>query len=127
MAITNTSAVSRSSRYPDMDVEDLIASYEAREPRYTERDFMRRWAQIKSVRTMGMVRNSADRAPDDRMVALLASGRVSDAEYFRLAGLLGVDSAGLIYTDPSVQPSFAELLRAGWKAFVRFLTSLRRN
>jgi hypothetical protein len=109
-----------------MDAEALIASYEARAPLYTERDFMLRWAQIKSARTIGMMGSPADKAPDDRMVALLASGRVSDAEYFRLAGLLGVDSAGLIYTEPGVGRSFAEQLRAAWRALARFINSLRR-
>jgi hypothetical protein len=109
-----------------MDAEALIASYEARAPLYTERDFMLRWAQIKSAHTMGMMGSRGYRAPDDRMVGLLASGRVSDAEYFRLAGLLGFDSAGLIYTEPSAERSFAEQLRMAGKALVRFLTRLRR-
>ncbi len=109
-----------------MDVEALIASYEARQPLYTERDFMLRWAQIKSARTMGMAGGPAEKAPNDRMVALLASGRVSDAEYFRLAGLLGFDSAGLIYTEPSAERSLAEQLRAAGRALVRLLSSLRR-
>jgi hypothetical protein len=109
-----------------MDAEALIASYEARQPLYTERDFMLRWAQIKSARTMGMVGGPADKAPNDRMVALLASGRVSDAEYFRLAGLLGFDSAGLIYTEPSAERGFAQQLLAAWRALVRFVTRLRR-
>jgi hypothetical protein len=109
-----------------MDAQALIASYEAREPLYTERDFMLRWAQIKSARTMGMAGGPADKAPDDRMVALLASGRVSDAEYFRLAVLLGVDSAGLIYTEPSKEFSVVEQLLAVWRAFARFVTRLRR-
>lgn len=110
-----------------MDAEALIAGYEARQPLYTERDFMLRWAQIKSARTMGMAGGPAEKAPNDRMVALLASGRVSDAEYFRLAGLLGVDSAGLIYTEPGVERDFAAQLRAVWRALARFLTRLRRD
>jgi len=32
-----------------MDTEALIASYEAREPLYTEGDFMRRFAEIKAA------------------------------------------------------------------------------
>ncbi len=111
----------------DVDAEALVASYEARAPRYTERDFMLRWAQVKGAHTMGIARGSADKAPDDRMVSLLASGRVSDAEYYRLAGLLGVDSAGLIYTEPAIQRSFAQQLLAAWKALGRFVNSLRRN
>ncbi len=109
-----------------MDPEALIASYEAREPLYTERDFMLRWAQIKSARTMGIAGGPAEKAPNDRMVGLLASGRVSDAEYFRLASLLGFDSAGLIYTEPSVERSFADQLLAVWRALVCFVSRLRR-
>jgi hypothetical protein len=121
------SAINRSSQFPDMDPEALIASYEAREPLYTEGDFMRRFAEIKNARAIGIAGGSADKAPGDWMIALLASGRVSDAEYFRLAGLLGVDSAGLIYSEPAVERSFAELLRATWRAFLHFLAGLRRD
>lgn len=110
-----------------MDPEALIASYEAREPLYTEGDFMRRFAEIKNARAMGISGGSADKAPDDWMIALLASGRVSDAEYFRLAGLLGVDSAGLIYSGPSVEGDFAEQLRGAWRALIHFLSRLRRE
>jgi hypothetical protein len=112
---------------PDMDPEALIASYEAREPLYTERDFMKRFVEIKKARAFGISGGSADRAPDDWMIALLASGRVSDAEYFRLAGLLGVDSAGLIYSEPAAKRSFAEQLGAAWKALMHVLTALRRQ
>ena len=110
-----------------MDPQALIASYEAREPLYTERDFMKRFAEIKTARTVGISGDSTGKAPDDWMIALLASGRVSDAEYFRLAGLLGVDSAGLIYAEPPVERSFAEHLRAAWKALIHVLTALRRQ
>jgi hypothetical protein len=110
-----------------MDPEALIASYEAREPLYTERDFMRRFTEIKKARAVGILGGSAGKAPDDWMIALLASGRVSDAEYFRLAGLLGVDPAGLIYSEPSVKRSFAEQLHAAWKALIHVLTALRRE
>jgi hypothetical protein len=110
-----------------MDPEALIASYEAREPLYTEGAFTRRFAEIKNARAIGISGGSADKAPDDWMIALLASGRVSDAEYFRLAGLLGVDSAGLIYSEPSVERDLAEQLRAGWRALIHFLTGLRRE
>ena len=110
-----------------MDPEALIASYEAREPLYTEGDFMRRFAEIRQARAFGISGDSAGKAPADWMIALLASGRVSDAEYFRLAGLLGVDSAGLIYSEPSPKPSFAEQLHAAWKAFNHVLTALRRQ
>jgi hypothetical protein len=110
-----------------MDPETLIASYEAREPLYTEADFMRRFAEIKNARAFGISGGSANKAPDDWMIALLASGRVSDAEYFRLAGLLGVDSAGLIYSEPSVERSFAEQLREAWKALTGVLRALRRQ
>jgi hypothetical protein len=110
-----------------MDPEALIASYEAREPLYTEGDFMRRFAEIKNARAIGITGGSADKAPNDGMIALLASGRVSDAEYFRLAGLLGVDSAGLIYSEPSVERSFAEQLRVAWRALIRFVSGLRRR
>jgi hypothetical protein len=109
-----------------MDPHALIASYEAREPLYTEGDFMRRFAEIKSARAIGISGGSADKAPADWMIALLASGRVSDAEYFRLASLLGVDSAGLIYSEPSVERDFAGQLRAAWRAFIHVLTRLRR-
>ena len=109
-----------------MDPQALIASYEAREPLYTERDFMKRFAEIKTARTVGISGDSTGKAPDDWMIALLASGRVSDAEYFRLAGLLGVDSAGLIYSEPSAGRTFAGQLRAAWTAFVHVLTRLRR-
>jgi hypothetical protein len=110
-----------------MDLEALIASYEAREPLYTEGDFVKRFAEIRSARAFGVSDTLAEKAPDDWMVALLASGRVSDAEYFRLARLLGVDSAGLIYSDPAAKRSFAELLRAAWKALIHALTALRRD
>jgi hypothetical protein len=109
-----------------MDPEALIASYEAREPLYTEGDFMRRFAEIRNARAIGIAGGSAGKAPDDGMIALLASGRVSDAEYFRLADLLGVDSAGLIYSEPAVERGLAEILRAAWRAIVRVLTRLRR-
>jgi hypothetical protein len=110
-----------------MDPEALIVSYEEREPRYTERDFMRRFAEIKNARAFGISDGSADKAPNDRMIALLASGRVSDAEYFRLARLLGVDSAGLIYSEPSAERHFIEQLRAALRALTHFLTKLRRD
>jgi len=109
-----------------MDAEALIASYEAREPLYTEGDFVKRFDEIRNARAIGISGASAEKAPDDWMVALLASGRVSDAEYFRLARLLGVDSAGLIYSEPATQRSFAELLRAALRALGHFLSSLRR-
>jgi hypothetical protein len=124
--VANVTPADRSGQRPDMDVEALIASYEARKPLYTERDFMLRWAQIKNARTAGITGGPADKAPDDRMVALLASGRVSDAEYFRLAALLGFDSAGLIYTEPAVERSLAEQLRAVWRVFMRLVARLRR-
>ena len=110
-----------------MDTEALIASYEAREPLYTEGDFLRRFAEIKTARAIGISGGSADKAPDDWMIALLASGRVSDAEYFRLAALLGVDSAGLIYAEPPAERSFVEQLRAVWTAISRFVARLRRE
>jgi hypothetical protein len=112
---------------PDMDLEALVASYEAREPLYTEAEFMRRFAEIKTARAIRISGGSPDKAPDDWMIALLASGRVTDAEYFRLAALLGVDSAGLIYSEPSVGRSFAEHLRAAWSAVIRVLARLRRE
>ncbi len=120
-------AVNRSSQCPDMDPQTLIASYEAREPLYTEGDFMKRFAEIKNARAVGISGGSAERAPDDWMIALLASGRVSDAEYFRLASLLGVDSAGLIYSEPAAALSFAGQLRAAWRALARFIAGLRRQ
>ena len=110
---------------PEPDLDALIAGYEARQPRYTEGDFVRRFAEIKNARAIGVSGGSAGRPPDDWMIALLASGRVSDAEYFRLAGLLGADSAGLIYVEPP-ERSFSEQLLAAWKGFTRFVTSLRR-
>lgn len=110
-----------------MDPKALIASYEARAPLYTEGDFMRRFAEIQSARAIGISGGSADKAPGDWMIALLASGRVSDAEYFRLAGLLGVDSAGLIYSEPSVERTFAERLRAAWGMLIHLVTRLRRD
>ena len=110
-----------------MNPEVLIASYEARKPLYTEGDFVSRFAQIKNARTIGISGGSAGKAPDDWMIALLASGRVSDAEYFRLAGLLGVDSAGLIYAEPSAKRTFAEHLYAAWRAIIHLLTRLRRE
>jgi hypothetical protein len=116
-----------SSQCPDMDPEALIASYEAREPRYTEGDFLRRFAEIKKARAIGISGASADKAPEDWMIALLASGRISDAEYFRLTRLLGVDSTGLIYSEPPVARSLAEQLRADWRAFVQILIRLRRE
>jgi hypothetical protein len=61
------------------------------------------------------------------MVALLASGRVTDAEYFRLARMLEVDPAGLIHAEPAPKRSFAELLLAAWRGFSRFVGSLRRE
>jgi hypothetical protein len=110
-----------------MDPQTLIAGYEAREPLYTEGDFMKRFAEIKSARAIGISGMAADRAPDDWMIALLASGRVSDAEYFRLAHLLGVDSAGLIYSEPSAGRTFAEQLRAAWRALIHVIARLRRH
>jgi hypothetical protein len=110
-----------------MDAEALIAGYEARKPRYTERDFMKRFAEIKNARAIGIAGSSADKAPSDRIVALLASGRVSDAEYFRLAGLLGFDSGGLIYSEPAVERGFAEWLNAAWKETMRLIAKLRRD
>jgi hypothetical protein len=110
-----------------MDPEALIASYEARKPRYTEGDFLRRFAEIKKARAIGISGASAAKAPDDWMIALLASGRISDAEYFRLTRLLGVDSTGLIYSEPAVERSVAEQLRAAWMALVRLLAGLRRE
>ena len=103
-----------------------MSNYEAREPVYTERDFVRRFAEMKNARAIGISGGSADKAPDDRMIALLASGRVSDAEYYRLAGLLGVDSAGLIYSEPPVERDFAEQLRGAWRALLHLLSRLRR-
>ena len=116
----------RPSPRADMDAEALIAGYEARDPLYTERDFLLRWAQIKGARATGISGGPATKPPSDRMVALLASGRVSDAEYFRLAGLLGVDSAGLIYAEPAARPSVAAQLRAVWRALSRVVARLRR-
>jgi hypothetical protein len=110
-----------------MDLEALVADYEARKPLYTEGDFVERFTQIKAARTTGMSNGPDDKAPDDWMIALLASGRVSDAEYFRLARLLGVDATGLIYSEPVVERSFAELLRAALQAIGRFVSSLRRD
>jgi hypothetical protein len=109
-----------------MDPEAFRTSYEARAPLYTEGDFMRRFAEIQNARAIGISDGSVDKAPDDWMIALLASGRVSDAEYFRLARLLGVDSAGLIYSEPAAKRSFAELFRAALRAIGRFVSQLRR-
>jgi hypothetical protein len=109
-----------------MNPETLIAGYEAREPLYTEGDFMKRFAEIKNARAIGISGGSADRAPDDWMIALLASGRVSDAEYFRLAHLLCVDSAGLIYSEPSAGRTVVQQLRAAWRALAHLLARLRR-
>lgn len=106
-----------------MDVEALIASYEDRRPLYTEGDFVERFTLIRAARISG---GSAERPPDDRMVALLASGRVTDAEYFRLARLLGVDSTGLIHAEPPPQPRLAETLLAAWRGFARLVSRLRR-
>jgi hypothetical protein len=110
-----------------MDPQTLIAGYEARTPLYTEGDFMRRFAEIKNARAIGISDGSAERAPDDWMIALLASGRVSDAEYFRLAHLLGVDSAGLIYSETATALTFTGQLRAAWRALARFIAGLRRQ
>lgn len=112
---------------PDMDVEELIATYDARKPLYTEGDFVKRFAEIKAARTEGPLGARRERAPDDWMVALLASGRVTDAEYFRLARLLEVDSTGLIYSEPPPRRSYAELLLAAWRGFAGFVNSLRRE
>ena len=109
-----------------MDTETLIASYEAREPLYTEYDFVKRFAEIKNARTDGPLGARRERAPEDWMVALLASGRVTDAEYFRLARLLDVDPAGLIYSEPPKQRSVVELLLAGWRGLSAFVEKLRR-
>jgi hypothetical protein len=110
-----------------MDPQTLIASYEAREPLYTEADFVKRFAEIKNARAIGISGGSADRAPDDWMIALLASGRVSDAEYFRLADLLGVDSAGLIYSEPAAEWTLAKLLRTAGEGLIHFIAGLRRR
>jgi hypothetical protein len=69
-----------------MNPEAFIASEEAREPLYTEGDFVRRFAEIKKACAIGIMGGSAEKVPDGGRIALLASGRVSDAEYFRLAG-----------------------------------------
>jgi hypothetical protein len=111
----------------DMDPAALIARYEARAPLYTEGDFVRRFAEIKDARAIGISDGSAGKPPGDRVIALLASGRVSDAEYYRLAERLGVDSAGLIYSEPPVERGFAERLREAWRALGRLLVSLRRE
>jgi hypothetical protein len=111
---------------PDMDVEELIATYDARKPLYTEGDFVERFTEIKAARTPGPLGARRERPPDDWMIALLASGRVSDAEYFRLARLLEVDPAGLIYSEPPARRGLAELLLAAWLAFTRFVSRLRR-
>jgi hypothetical protein len=110
-----------------MDAEVLIESYEARKPLYTEGDFVKRFAEIKSARTMSMPGGSTERPPDDRMIALLASGRVSDAEYFRLAGLLGFDPAGLIYSEPPTGRRFAGVLLAALRAILDAVGKLRRD
>ncbi len=110
-----------------MDPETLIESYEAREPRYTEGDFLRRFTEIKNARAMNIAGIPIQKAPADGMIALLASGRVSDAEYFRLAERLGVDSAGLIHAEPPVQRDLKEQLRAAWRALGRFVAGLRRD
>ena len=112
---------------PDMDAEELLATYEARKPLYTEGDFVKRFAEIKAARTSVPLGARRERAPDDWMIALLASGRVTDAEYFRLARLLEVDPAGLIYSEPPGKRSFAEILLAAWRVFARFVASLRRD
>jgi hypothetical protein len=110
-----------------MNAEALIESYEARKPLYTEGDFVKRFTEIKNARIPGTAGSPAGRTPDDWMIALLASGRVSDAEYFRLAKLLGVDPAGLVHAEPAAQRSLAELLGAAWTGFSRFVSSLRRD
>ena len=110
-----------------MDPKALLESYEARSPLYTEGDFLRRFAEIRNARAIGIAGGSTDKPPPDRMIALLASGRVSDAEYFRLAGLLGVDSAGLIRSEPPAECSFVEQLVAAWRALARLLNALRRQ
>jgi hypothetical protein len=110
-----------------MNAEALIESYEARKPLYTEGDFLKRFAEIKNARIPGTAGSPAGRTPDDWMIALLASGRVSDAEYFRLAKLLGVDPAGLIHADPTSQRSLVQLLRAAWAGLSHLVSSLRRD
>jgi hypothetical protein len=109
-----------------MDPETLIATYEARPPLFTEHDFVRRFAEIKNSRAISISGIPTARAPADWMIALLASGRVSDAEYFRLAEMLGVDSSGLIHSEAPTQRSFLEELLAAWRAFARFIAYLRR-
>jgi len=111
----------------NLDAEALIARYEARKPRFTEGDFMRRFAEIANARPVGIAGAWSGARPSDRVIALLASGRVSDAEYFRLADLLGFDSSGLIHADPAAERSFVELLRAAWKETARLVAKLRRQ
>ncbi len=117
------------SQYPRMDPATLMADYESREPLYTEGDYLRRFAEIKNARAVSIAGISAENAPGDRMVALLASGRVGDAEYFKLAALLGVDSSGLIYSEPPGGHGFAWFLarlRAVWRAVIRAVARMRR-
>jgi len=109
-----------------MDPETLIARYEARPPRYTEGDFMKRFAEIKNARAINIAGIPIQKAPADWMIALLASGRVNDAEYYRLADLLGVDSAGLIHSEPAPELSVLERLRAAWRTLARLVAALRR-
>jgi hypothetical protein len=109
-----------------MDPEALLESYQARPALYTEHDFVRRFAQIKNARASSISGIPTARAPADWMIALLASGRVSDAEYFRLAEMLGVDSSGLIRSEAPAERGFGEQLLAAWRALARFVSTLRR-
>ena len=88
---------------------------------------MKRFAEIKQARALNIAGIPTQRAPADWMIALLASGRVNDAEYFRLADLLGVDSAGLIYSEPAAKRGPREQLRTAWRALSRFVAGLRRQ
>lgn len=112
---------------PEMDTETLIASYEARKPLYTEGDFLERFTLIRAARTTGLSGERDLKDPEDWMVALLASGRVTDAEYFRLARELEVDSTGLIHAEPPAKRSWVELLWSALRTFGRAVGKLRRS
>lgn len=67
------------------DTATLIAHYTARPARYSEAETARRLADYRT----GFAINALDGAPAppeaETLAALLASGRISEAEYFNLA------------------------------------------
>ena len=72
-----------------LDAETLIAGYEARKPRFTERDFMQRYTEIANARPIGIAGEVSGARPSDRVIALLASGSGTVAGEIVASSFLG--------------------------------------